>query len=48
MRSVPSSPVWHPFPQHALEPVMKRVVKTDGAYLIDEDGRTVLDAISSW
>ncbi len=27
---------------------MKRVVKTDGAYLIDEDGRTVLDAISSW
>ena len=48
MRSVPSSPVWHPFTQHALEPVMKRVVKTDGAYLIDEDGRTVLDAISSW
>ena len=27
---------------------MKRIVKTDGAYLIDEDGRSVLDAISSW
>jgi adenosylmethionine-8-amino-7-oxononanoate aminotransferase len=27
---------------------MKRIVKTGGAYLIDEDGRSVLDAISSW
>ncbi|MCY1219360.1 Adenosylmethionine-8-amino-7-oxononanoate aminotransferase [compost metagenome] len=42
------SPVWHPFTQHALEPPMKRVVSTEGAYLIDEDGNRVLDAISSW
>jgi adenosylmethionine-8-amino-7-oxononanoate aminotransferase len=48
MPSSSSSPVWHPFTQHALEPAMKRIVKTDGAYLIDEDGRSVLDAISSW
>lgn len=42
------SPVWHPFTQHALEPVMKRIVRTEGAYLIDEDGTRILDAISSW
>ncbi|WP_018236406.1 adenosylmethionine--8-amino-7-oxononanoate transaminase [Ensifer sp. BR816] len=42
------SPVWHPFTQHALEPAMKRIVRTEGAYLIDEDGAPVLDAISSW
>jgi adenosylmethionine-8-amino-7-oxononanoate aminotransferase len=48
MRASPLSPVWHPFTQHALEPVMKRIVRTDGAYLVDEDGRSILDAISSW
>ena len=42
------SPVWHPFTQHALEPAMKRIAKTDGAYLIDEDGSRIIDAISSW
>ncbi|TCU04422.1 adenosylmethionine--8-amino-7-oxononanoate transaminase [Rhizobium sullae] len=42
------SVVWHPFTQHALEPPMKRIVETAGAYLIDEDGNHVLDAISSW
>jgi len=48
MSPAPASPVWHPFTQHALEPAMKRIVRTDGAYLIDEDGRSALDAISSW
>ncbi len=43
-----SSPVWHPFTQHALDPVTTRVVSTEGAYLIDEHGRRILDAISSW
>ncbi len=43
-----TSPVWHPFTQHALEPSMKRIVQTDGACLIDEDGSRILDAISSW
>ena len=42
------SAVWHPFTQHALEPPMRRVTSTDGAYLMDEDGHCVLDAISSW
>jgi adenosylmethionine-8-amino-7-oxononanoate aminotransferase len=42
------SPVWHPFTQHALEPVTTRVTRTEGAYLFDESGRRILDAISSW
>lgn len=42
------SPVWHPFTQHATEPAFRKVVKTGGAYLQDETGRSVLDAISSW
>ncbi len=42
------SPVWHPFTQHALEPVMKRIVRTEGAYLVDAQGNRILDAISSW
>lgn len=44
----PRSPVWHPFTQHALEPAMKRIVQTEGAHLIDEQGTRILDAISSW
>ncbi|HXV30203.1 MAG TPA: adenosylmethionine--8-amino-7-oxononanoate transaminase [Sinorhizobium sp.] len=43
-----SSPVWHPFTQHALEAPMKRIVSTEGAYLADEDGARIFDAISSW
>ncbi|MCV9907659.1 adenosylmethionine--8-amino-7-oxononanoate transaminase [Brucella sp. HL-2] len=42
------SPVWHPFTQHALMPPMRRIVATEGAYLFDEDGTRIFDAISSW
>lgn len=42
------SVVWHPFVQHALEPPMRRITRTEGAYLFDEEGNAVLDAISSW
>ena len=48
MRSHPPSVIWHPFTQHALDSVTTRIVRTDGAYLFDEHGRSVLDAISSW
>jgi adenosylmethionine---8-amino-7-oxononanoate aminotransferase len=48
MHSYPQSPVWHPFTQHGLDPITTRIVKTEGAYLIDEHGHSVLDAISSW
>lgn len=42
------SPVWHPFRQHAIEPSIQCVERTEGAYLITKEGNRVLDAISSW
>ncbi|MEJ5081305.1 adenosylmethionine--8-amino-7-oxononanoate transaminase [Ochrobactrum sp. MYb379] len=42
------SPVWHPFTQHALMPRMKQIVATEGAYLFDDEGNRIFDAISSW
>lgn len=49
MKRAPSgSPVWHPFHQHLLEPEPKKIVRTEGAYLIDERGHSIFDAVSSW
>lgn len=42
-----TSPVWHPFTQHAISPVIPRVDRGEGAWLQTEHGR-LLDAISSW
>lgn len=42
------SAVWHPFTQHATEPVPPRIARTEGAYLFTEDGQRLLDGISSW
>ncbi|ADV14677.1 adenosylmethionine--8-amino-7-oxononanoate transaminase [Mesorhizobium sp. B283B1A] len=42
------SRVWHPFTQHAIEPPIPSIVSTDGAWLQTNDGRRILDAISSW
>jgi adenosylmethionine---8-amino-7-oxononanoate aminotransferase len=42
------SSVWHPFTQHATEPDMPAIARTEGAYLETRDGRRILDAISSW
>lgn len=44
----PASPVWHPFRQHLTEPVIRAIARTEGARLIDADGRSIFDAISSW
>ena len=41
-------PVWHPFTQHALQPDMVKIARSEGAYLYTEDGRRLIDAISSW
>jgi len=43
-----TSPVWHPFAQHALHAEFPEVVRTAGAYLHTRDGRLMLDAICSW
>lgn len=43
-----TSPIWHPFTQHALFPVMRPIASASGAWLTDADGNRVFDAISSW
>ncbi|MBT3070063.1 adenosylmethionine--8-amino-7-oxononanoate transaminase [Rhodomicrobium sp. Az07] len=42
------SPIWHPFTQHALQPVMTKVARSEGASLETEDGRCIYDGIASW
>ncbi|MDX8503487.1 adenosylmethionine--8-amino-7-oxononanoate transaminase [Mesorhizobium sp. VK4C] len=42
------STVWHPFTQHATEPVPPTIVRTEGAYVETREGKRILDAISSW
>jgi adenosylmethionine-8-amino-7-oxononanoate aminotransferase len=43
-----NSPIWHPFTQHALAEPTVRIGRAEGAYLHTSDGRSILDAISSW
>src|SRR5690348_11925658 len=45
-----SSPlqIWYPFTQEALEPPPIRIARAEGAYLFTEDGRRLIDGISSW
>jgi adenosylmethionine---8-amino-7-oxononanoate aminotransferase len=43
-----TSPVWHPFTQHAVHGEIPTIVRTDGAWLETADGRRIFDAISSW
>jgi adenosylmethionine-8-amino-7-oxononanoate aminotransferase len=42
-----SSPIWHPFRQHALPPDLILATHGEGAWIKTEKGR-ILDAISSW
>jgi adenosylmethionine-8-amino-7-oxononanoate aminotransferase len=42
------SPVWHPFTQHGLGEDIPLIERGDGAVLHGADGRTWIDAISSW
>jgi len=43
-----SSPVWHPFTQHAVFPEFVKIDRAEGAYLYTEGGRQIIDAIASW
>ncbi|WP_313434003.1 adenosylmethionine--8-amino-7-oxononanoate transaminase [Novosphingobium sp.] len=43
-----TSSVWHPFTQHGLEEPVPLVTHAEGALLHTADGRSVVDAVSSW
>src|SRR5438067_698251 len=40
--------VWHPYTQMLTAPPPLPIVRGEGVYLYTEDGRRVLDGISSW
>lgn len=43
-----SSPVWHPFTQHGLDVPIPLVTRSEGAAIHTDDGRRIVDGISSW
>ena len=40
--------LWHPYTQMRLAPAPLPIVRAKGVYLYTEDGRRILDGISSW
>jgi len=44
----PGLRIWHPFSQEALDPPPIRIVRAEGVYLHTDDGRKLIDGISSW
>lgn len=40
--------IWHPFTQEAVDPPPVRIARAEGVYLHTEDGRRLIDGISSW
>src|SRR5262249_30287685 len=40
--------VWHPYTQHGIEDEPLAVLSAHGAVLVLEDGREIVDGISSW
>jgi adenosylmethionine---8-amino-7-oxononanoate aminotransferase len=44
----PRLQIWHPFTQEALDPPPIRITKAEGVYLYIDDGRRLIDGISSW
>lgn len=46
--SRPSTVLWHPYTHAVLDPPPIKVKSAEGAHLYTEDGRRLIDAISSW
>ena len=40
--------IWHPFTQMQNAQDILPVVKAEGLYLYTEDGKKIMDAVSSW
>lgn len=40
--------IWHPFTQMQTAPLSIPIVKGEGAYIYTQDGKKILDAVSSW
>jgi adenosylmethionine---8-amino-7-oxononanoate aminotransferase len=40
--------IWHPYTRHKTMATPLPIVRGEGVYLIDEDGKKYIDAISSW
>ena len=40
--------IWHPFTQAHVDGAPLEIVRAQGAYLYTQDGRQIIDAISSW
>jgi adenosylmethionine-8-amino-7-oxononanoate aminotransferase len=40
--------IWHPFTRGGVDPTPLRIARGEGAWLITDDGRRILDGISSW
>jgi adenosylmethionine-8-amino-7-oxononanoate aminotransferase len=40
--------IWHPFTNFALDPPPLHITRAEGVWLYTQDGRRILDAISSW
>ena len=40
--------VWHPYTQMRTAPPPVAIVRGEGVYLVTEDGRRILDGVSSW
>jgi adenosylmethionine-8-amino-7-oxononanoate aminotransferase len=40
--------IWHPFTRAGVDPAPLRIARGEGAWLFTEDGRRILDGISSW
>ncbi len=40
--------IWHPYTQHKTMRPPLPIVRGEGVYLVDEEGRRYIDAISSW